>query len=352
LGVSLDELAAEVGAEVRGDGTCRVERVATLQHATAGAISFLVNPKYRRYLAGTGATAVILGPGDADACPVTALVSSNPHLAYARVAALLNPPDTRQSGCHPSAVVADSAQVDTSAWIGPGVVIEDRVEIAARVFVGPGCVIGCGCRIGEDSRLVARVTLCRETLVGKRALIHPGAVLGSDGFGLAKDGEVWVKVPQLGRVCIGDDVEIGANTTIDRGALEDTVIRDGVKLDNQIQIAHNVEIGEHTAIAACVGISGSTRVGRSCTLGGGVGLAGHLEFADNVHFTGQSLVTRSFLTPGLYSGNLPATPNREWKRNMARLRHLDEMWRRLTDLEKQVQARLSMPDQGEFDDGL
>jgi UDP-3-O-[3-hydroxymyristoyl] glucosamine N-acyltransferase len=293
-----------------------------------------------------------LAPKDADACPVAALISSNPYLAYARVAVLLSPREATVGGCHPSAVVAESAQVDSSAWIGPGVVVEEEVEVAPRVFIGPGCVIGRGSRIGEDSRLVARVTLCRDTLVGKRTLIHPGAVLGSDGFGLAKDGEVWVKVPQLGRVRIGDDVEVGANTTIDRGALEDTVIHDGVKLDNQIQIAHNVEIGQHTAIAACAGISGSTRVGRNCTLGGGVGLAGHLEFADNVHFTGQSLVTRSFLTPGVYSGNLPATSNREWKRNIARFRHLDEMWRRLKDLELQAQAQRSTPDHGELDDGL
>jgi len=352
LGFSLAELAALVGAEVRGDVACRVERVASLQSATAGAVTFLGNPKYRKYLAGTRASAVILGPEDAGACPVTALVSGNPYLAYARTAALFPPPPAVPGGRHPSAVVADSAQVDPSAWIGPGAVIEEGVMIAVGVFIGPGCVIGRGCCIGEDSRLVARVTLCHGTLVGRRTLIHPGAVVGADGFGLARDGEAWVKVPQLGRVRIGDDVEIGANTTIDRGALEDTVIHDGAKLDNQIQIAHNVEIGEHTAIAACVGISGSTRVGRNCTLGGGVGLAGHLEFADNVAITGQSLVTRSFLEPGLYSGNLPATPNREWRKNVARFRHLDEMWRRLKDLEKRLQAQQSIPNLGEFDDGL
>ena len=352
MGFSLDELAAQVGGAVRGDGSCQIDRVATLQHAAAGSITFLVNPKYRKHLAGTRASAVILAPQDAEACPVAALVSGNPYLAYARVATILNPPDAVLGGRHPSAVVAGSAQVDPSAWVGPGVVIEDEVEVAARAFIGPGCVIGWGSRIGDDSRLVARVTLCRDTLVGKRVLIHPGAVLGSDGFGLAKDGEVWVKVPQLGRVRIGDDVEIGANTTIDRGALEDTVIHDGVKLDNQIQIAHNVEIGQHTAIAACVGISGSTRVGRNCTLGGGVGLAGHLEFADHVHFTGQSLVTRSFLTPGVYSGNLPATSNRDWKRNIARFRHLDEMWQRLKDLELKIEAQRSRADRGELDDGL
>jgi UDP-3-O-[3-hydroxymyristoyl] glucosamine N-acyltransferase len=294
LGVSLDELAALVGAELRGDGTCRVYRVAGLKQATAGAVTFLGNTKYRKHLAGTRASAVILAPQDADACPVAALVSSNPYLTYARTAELLNPLPPVVGGRHATAVVAASARVDPSASVGPGAVIEDEVTIGARVLVGPGCVIGRGSQVGEDSRLVARVTLCHGTMVGRRVLIHPGAVLGSDGFGLAKDGEVWVKVPQLGRVRVGDDVEIGANTTIDRGALADTVIHDGAKLDNQIQIAHNVEIGAHTAIAACVGISGSTRVGRNCSLGGGVGLAGHLEFADNVAITGQSLVTRSF----------------------------------------------------------
>ena len=210
--------------------------------------------------------------------------------------------------CVPAtAIDLASAQIDASAWIGPGAVVEAETVVGPGAFVGPGCVIGRGCRIGAGSRLVARVTLCRGTQLGERVLVHPGAVLGSDGFGLANDGGVWVKVPQLGRVRVGDDVEIGANTTIDRGALDDTVIGDGVKLDNQIQIGHNVEIGEHCAIAACAGISGSTRLGRHCTLGGGVGLAGHLEFADNVHFTGQSLVTRSFTKPGVYTITVSVT---------------------------------------------
>jgi len=184
-------------------------------------------------------------------------------------------------------------------------------------------------------------------------MVHPGAVIGSDGFGLANDGGVWVKVPQLGRVRVGDDVEIGANTTIDRGAIEDTVIGDGVKLDNQIQIAHNVEIGEHTAIAACVGISGSTRVGRHCLIGGGVGLAGHLEIGDRVQLTGQSLVTRSFREAGAYSGNLPAIPNSEWRKNVARFRHLDELADRVKRLEREVfsESAAGGADIADFDDG-
>lgn len=335
---TLNELALQVGGEVRGDPGCRIERVATLQLAGPGEISFLGNSKYRKFLADTRASAVILGVEDAANCPTAALVCANPYLAYARIAAYLNPPQPIPSGCHPTAVVDAQAEVDPGAWIGPGVVIESGVHIDEEVFIGPGCVIGRNSRIGRGSRLTARVTLCEGTWLGERVLIHPGAVLGSDGFGLANDGGTWVKVPQLGRVRVGDDVEIGANTTIDRGALGDTIIGHGVKLDNQIQIAHNVEIGNHCAIAACAGISGSTRLGSHCTLGGGVGLAGHLEFADNVHFTGQALVTRSFSEPGVYSGNLPATGNADWRRNIARFRHLDEMWRRLKKLENELSA--------------
>jgi UDP-3-O-[3-hydroxymyristoyl] glucosamine N-acyltransferase len=217
-------------------------------------------------------------------------------------------------------------------------VVEGDVRIDDKVSIGPGCVVGRGCSIGSGSRLVAKVVLCPHTEIGKRVLIHPGAVLGSDGFGLASDKGVWEKVPQLGKVRVGDDVEIGANTTIDRGALRDTLIQQGVKLDNQIQIAHNVQIGEHTAIAGCAGIAGSTTIGSYCTLGGGVGVSGHLTVGDNVHFSGQSLVTRSFTEPGYYSGNLPAVPNKDWRKTVARLRRIEELMERIKQLEKQVFA--------------
>jgi UDP-3-O-[3-hydroxymyristoyl] glucosamine N-acyltransferase len=348
---TLSELAVEVGADLRGNPGARIDGVATLEHAGPGDICFLGNAKYRKFLATTRASAVILAEADAAACPSAALVCANPYLAYARIAAYLNPEPEAPRGCHASAIVDPAAEIEASAWIGPGAVVEAETVIGHRVFVGPGCVIGRGCRLGAGSRLVARVTLCAGTRLGERVLIHPGAVLGSDGFGLVNDRGVWIKVPQLGRVRVGDDVEIGANTTIDRGALDDTVIGDGVKLDNQIQIGHNVEIGEHCAIAACAGISGSTRLGRHCSLGGGVGLAGHLEFADNVHFTGQSLVTRSFTKPGVYSGNLPATGNADWRRSIARFRHLDEMWRRLKKLEGEVFANSRDGLDGELDDG-
>ncbi len=339
MAYTLAELARRVGAEIRGDAECLITGVDTLQDAAPGAIAFLANRKYRRYLATTQASAVVITPDLSAECPVTALICDNPQLCFARIENILFPPTAVEPGVHASAVVAASAEIDPTAQVGPCAVIGEGCRIGPGVSIGAGCVIGRDCAIGQDSRLLARVTLCDGTQLGRRVLLHPGAVIGSDGFGLVKDGEVWVKVPQLGRVRIGDDVEVGANTTIDRGALQDTVIGNGVKLDNQIQIAHNVTIGENTAVAGCAGISGSTHVGRNCTIGGGVGLAGHLEIGDDVHFTGQSLVTRSFTKPGLYSGNLPAVPNLEWRKSIARLRQLDDMMRRLKRLEKQLAVK-------------
>lgn len=334
----LGELAEAVGAELRGDPGIRISGVGTLEHASPQEISFLTNPKYRHHLEGTRAGAVILTAADAPRCPVAALISDNPYLAYARVARRLFPSPVLQPGVHASASIADSARIDPGAQIGPGVVIGERSRVEVGVFIGPGSVIGDDCQIGRESRLVARVTLCDGTHIGQRGLLHPGAVLGADGFGLANDQGRWEKVPQLGRVILGDDVEIGANTTVDRGALEDTVLEDGVKLDNQIQIAHNVRVGAHTAMAACSGISGSTRIGSYCTFGGQTGLAGHLTIGDNVHFSGASLVTRSFQEPGYYSGNLPAMENSKWRRAIARIRQLDELAKRLKRLERHIDA--------------
>ncbi len=324
-----------MGARLVGDADCIISSIAVLQDAQPGSISFLSNRKYRKFLKTTRASAIILGQEFLDDCPANALVSDNPYLVFAKVAQLMTAPPAIEAGQHPSAIVAPLAQIDGSARIGPGVVIEGDTVIGARVDIGAGCVIGAGCQIGDESRLVANVTLCHEVTIGRRVLIHPGAVIGSDGFGLANDDGVWVKVPQLGAVCIGDDVEIGANTTIDRGAIKDTVIGDGVKLDNQIQIAHNVEIGAHTAIAACVGIAGSTKIGSHCTLAGGVGVVGHLDIADHVHFSAQTLVTRSFTEPGHFSGNLPAVPTNVWRKSIARIRQLEETTKRIKNLEKQ-----------------
>lgn len=334
----LAELAARVEAELLGDGEVRITHADTIQDATEGAICFLANSKYRHYLPDTGASAVILRPEDAAHARTAGLVSDNPYLTYARVASLLYPVADVEGGIHASAVVAETARIDPAAWVGPCAVIGKDVELQAGVRIGPGCVVDDGSVIGENSRLIANVTICVGTVIGKRVLIHPGAVIGSDGFGNANDRGAWVKVPQIGIVQVGDDVEIGANTTIDRGALRNTVIGNGVRLDNQIQIAHNVRIGEHTAIAGCAGVAGSTTIGKYCTLGGGVGLSGHLEIGDNVHFSGQTLVTRSFKEPGYYSGNLPAVPNSDWRKTIARIRRLESVMQRLSALEKQVLA--------------
>lgn len=330
---TLGQLAQRIGGQVKGDAGAAISRVAPLLTAQSGDISFLSQPRYRKHLAVTGASAVILSAADVEACPVAALVVDNPSVAYARIAALLNP-TARQEGIHPAAVVSPASHIHPSAWIGPLCVVEEGVEIGARASLGPGCVIGRNSRVAEDSVLLARVTLCSDSQIGRRVLLHPGVVIGSDGFGYANDNGVWVKIPQLGRVRIGDDVEIGANTTIDRGALDDTVIEDGVKLDNQIQVAHNVRIGAHTAIAACVGIAGSTSIGKRCSIAGGVGIIGHIEIADDVHITGMTMVTKSILQPGVYSSGLPADLNAVWKKNVVRFRQLESIVQRLKALEQ------------------
>ncbi|MCB1776296.1 MAG: UDP-3-O-(3-hydroxymyristoyl)glucosamine N-acyltransferase [Candidatus Competibacteraceae bacterium] len=338
---TLGEIAAVSGARLHGgDPAMIITGVASLDHAGVGQLSFLTHPRYRHFLPLTRAAAVILSPGDLTACSAPALVADNPHIAYARAAALFESVAESRCGLHATAWVHPTAQIAADAWIGPHCVVEAGAIIEAGVSVGPHCVIGEQAIVGEASRLVARVTVCRRVRLGRRALVHPGAVIGSDGFGLAlaQDGR-WLKVPQLGSVWVGDDVEIGANTTIDRGALEDTVIEDGVKLDNQIQVAHNVHIGAHSALAGCVGIAGSARIGRHCMLGGGVGVAGHLTIADRVQVTGMSLVAQSITQSGVYSSGLAVEPNRLWNKISARLRRLDELFRRLTALEKTIKRQ-------------
>jgi UDP-3-O-[3-hydroxymyristoyl] glucosamine N-acyltransferase len=335
--MKLGELAEQLGLELHGDADCEVQSVGVLQQAAPGQLSFLANNKYRRFLAETRASAVIVGQKDLEHCPTNALVSANPYLSYARAAALLHPPFRPEAGISDGASVDPTASVHGSAHVAPGCVVEAGAEIAADVIIGPNCVVGRKCRIGEGTRLVASVTLCADSQVGRGCVLHPGVVIGGDGFGLAPDGEGhWERVPQLGRVVIGDDVDIGANTTVDRGAIGDTVVHDGAKLDNLIQVAHNVEIGEGTAIAGCTGISGSTKIGRNCTLAGGVGLVGHIELADNVHVTGFSMVTRSISEPGVYAGGIPAISHAEWGRNFARIRKLDDMAKKIRELEQRL----------------
>jgi UDP-3-O-[3-hydroxymyristoyl] glucosamine N-acyltransferase len=316
----LGELAVRFGLELRGDPGLRVSHVATLSQAGDCSLSFLANSRYRKHLRDTRATAVVLGPADVDACPVAALVDPNPYLAYARIAAQIYPAASATPGVHPSAVVAGGASIPSSAAVGPLCVIEAGAELGERVQVGAGCTISAGARIGDDTTLMPHVTLYAGVSVGRRCLLHAGAVIGADGFGFAPTGGTWVKVPQVGSVRIGDDVEIGANTTIDRGAIEDTVVENGAKLDNQIQVGHNVTIGEHTAIAACTGISGSTTIGRRCMIGGMVGFAGHLTIADDVAITGCSLVSASIREAGSYSSGMPTVETRAWRRMVAHLR--------------------------------
>ena len=333
---TLAELATLFGADIQGDAGCLIQGVASLKSAQPGQISFFYDKHYADELALTKASAVILRPEHCELSPTTSLVTENPQLLFARVADLFQQQIGVEAGIHSDATVDTSAQIDPSASVAARVVIGSDVRIGRNTVIGAGCVIGAGSIIGDDVRLVANVTICDNVQIGNRALIHPGVVIGSDGFGLVSDEGQWLKVPQLGTVIIGNDVEIGANTTIDRGSLDNTVIEDGVKLDNQVQVAHNVHIGEHTAIAGCVGIAGSTRIGRCCGIGGGVGITGHLEITDNVQVTAMSLVTQSITEPGVYSSGTPLQTNSKWHRNFVRFGQLDDMARRLKKIEKKL----------------
>jgi UDP-3-O-[3-hydroxymyristoyl] glucosamine N-acyltransferase len=333
---TLGEVAGRVGARLLGDPETEIHGVGTLTGAGDGQITFLTNSRYRRHLKETGASAVILSESDAQYSPVAALVADNPHLTYARVAALFSPKPDAVEGVHPTAVVDDTAEIAAGASIGAHAVVGPGTVIETGAVVGPNCVVGRDVRMGRDSRLVGNVTVYDQCILGERVLVHAGAVIGADGFGFAHDAGAWVKVPQLGRVRIGNDVEIGAGTTIDRGAIEDTVIEDGVKLDNLIQIAHNVHVGAHTAMAGCVGVAGSTTIGAHCAIGGGAGILGHLNIPDGTTITATSLVTKSIKSPGVYSSGTPLEPSERWQRNFARFKQLDEMARRLKTLEKEL----------------
>jgi len=332
----LQYLAELIGAEFKGDGDCLINRVEALDSATSGAISFLTGSKYRSELQNTAASAVILKKDDSESCSVNCLIVDNPYLGYAKIAQVLYPdPDRR--GVAPSAVVAESAVIDDSCYVGPNAVIGEKTVLEAGVEIGAGCVVGDNVEIAKDSKIHANATIYDRSILGERVILYSGAVIGSDGFGLAPDGDKWIKIPQIGRVILGNDVEVGANTTIDRGAIEDTVIFDGVKLDNQIQIGHNVRIGENTAIAGCVGIAGSTEIGKNCTIGGATVINGHLKVADNVHITGRSMVTKSVREAGVYSSGTPLQTNRDWHKSAIRFKQLDEMAKRLKKAEKEIE---------------
>ena len=337
---SLRDLVARFGGEVAGDPGVRVWRVATLENAGPGAIAFLANARYRNQLRTTQAAAVIIAPAAREETQVARIVCENPYAYFARVSALLNPPRATRPGIHGSASVDVEASVHPGAEIGAYAVVSRGAKVGEGTLIGAGAYLGEEVEVGRDSRVHALVAIYQRCILGDRVVVHSGAVIGADGFGIAFDEERWVKVPQIGCVRVGNDVEIGAATTIDRGAIEDTVIEDGVKLDNQIQIAHNVRIGAHTAIAACTGIAGSVHIGRHCRIGGAVGIAGHVRIADHVEISGHTAVTKSIDKPGVYSGVYPFEPNRDWRRNASQLRHLAEIGRRVSALEDGL-ARLT-----------
>ena len=334
MAISLGELASAFDCELRGDADIRVSEVASLGNASPAAVSFLSSNAFKQQLAETKAAAVVLRAADADDCPTACLINDNPYACYARIADKLYPQPAIEAGVHDRAFVAPSAKVASSAQVAALATICDDAVVEDNCYVGPGCVIGSGCQVGAGSRLLANVTLVRNVLLGKRALIHPGSVIGSDGFGNAMTPQGWVKVPQLGRVIIGDDVEIGANCAIDLGALDDTIIESGVRLDNLVHIAHNCKIGEHTALAGQVGLAGSAVIGKRCMFAGQVGMTGHIELCDDVIVSGKGMITKSITEPGFYANGFPAEPNKEWNQKVARFRRLGNLMERVSKLEK------------------
>ncbi len=339
LKVIVDKLNAQgMLARLEGDERCEVSSVATFVNAVQGDITFLADPRYKKFLKDTTASAVFVTETEAGQVPVHAIIVSNPHVAFAHVTAWLYADDAEPTGIHSSVTLDPTSQIHETASIAAQCVIEAGVVVAAGCRIGPGCVIGKNVVIADDTTLRANVTVCHGSRLGRRVILHPGVVIGADGFGLAKNEEQWVKVPQVGNVVLGDDVEVGANTTIDRGAMDDTVIGNGVKLDNLIQIGHNVQVGDHTAIAACTAVAGSTHIGQYCAIGGCVGIVGHIEIADNVTITGMSHVSQSISEAGVYSSGTPLEQNAQWHRNFVRLKQLDDMARRLKKLEKRLHA--------------
>ena len=335
-GYTLGAIVERFGGELIGNADTVVMQVAPLSSALSGHISFLSNPKYRRQLQNCQAGAVILGVAERDATDLPRILCDNPYAYFAKVSALLNPRRAEEPGIHSTAIVDETATIPASATIGAYTFIGAGVKIGEHTVIGPSCYLGEDVEVGDDSLFYPQVVVYHGCVIGKRAILHSGGVIGADGFGIAMENGSWIKVPQIGRVIIGDDVEIGANTTVDRGALEDTVIEDGVKLDNQIQVAHNVHIGAHTAMAGCVGIAGSATIGKYCTVGGSGVILGHLEIADRVNISAGTLVTKSIAKAGTYTSAMPFSTHQDWLRNAAHLRHLDKMADRLSELEKKI----------------
>src|SRR5258706_3149636 len=318
---TLAQIANRLGGRVAGQQEVLIQQVGSLERAGPGQITFLSNSRFRAQLAGTGASAVVLGADAEGLTGLPRIVSGDPYSYFARVSQLFNPRITQAAGVHPSANVAPSA------------------KLGERVSIGPGCAVGEGVILGDDSCLYPNVVVYPGCRIGARAIIHSGAVIGADGFGIARDEGRWVKIPQIGAVKIGDDVEIGANTTIDRGAMDDTVIGDGVKLDNQIQIGHNCRVGAHTAMAGCVAVAGSADIGSHCTIGAGALILGHLSICDHAHVSADTVISRSIRKPGTYTGMFPADDNESWARNTAVVRHLADLADRVRALEKRLRGK-------------
>lgn len=337
--VTLGHLSSKTGALLQGSPDINISGVGTITNAKSGDISFIANVAYRSHLGDTKASAVILNATDAKECPVAALVCRDPKLVFAQVVQLLYPYQTVMPSLHPTAIIGSESEVDPQSYIGPQCVIGKRVKIAANVIVEAGCIIGDDCTIGEGTVLYSRVTLYHGCTIGKDCTVHSGVVIGSDGFGYAKNKDKWCKVPQIAGVTIGDRVEIGANTTIDRGAIDDTEISNDVILDNLIQIGHNVKIGEGTAIAACTGIAGSTQVGKHCMIGGGSAINGHISITDGVILVGCSNVAQSITQSGVYASAVLLTDFKTWKKNQVRFRQLDDFSKRLKECEKMLKVK-------------
>lgn len=331
---TLGEIAAAIDAELRGDPASEISNIASLHNAAPGDLTFYANRRCFSDLEKTRASAVMLAEADAPACPTASLITDDPYLAYAKAARFLNPPPKFIPDIHPSAVIEADAAVAAGCFIGANAIIGANAVIGAHTYIGPGCVVEAGVKIGSHCHIHSGVVLMQRVEIGMRVQVHPGVVVGADGYGIANDSGHWLKIPQLGNVVIGDDVEIGANTTIDRGALENTVIEAGVKIDNQVQVGHNARVGEHTAIAGGAAIAGSVKIGRRCMIGGACALTGHIEIADDVIITGMSGVSNSIRQAGVYSSGVPITDNTTWRKNMVRFKRLDELARRVSVLEK------------------
>lgn len=340
---TLAELAAYLGAQLHGDPDFSVTGLGSLKIATKQQVSFLSNPKYTSQLKHSQAGAVLLKPSQTSQFQGNILALDNPYLGFAKLSHLFDDDRPTAGQVHPTAIVAADATLHPTVHLGPGVVIESGCTLAAGVVVGAHSVIAKGCSIGENTLIHPRVTLYRRVQVGKDCIIHSGAVIGADGFGFAPTGADWIKIAQLGKVIIEDKVEVGANSTIDRGALGDTLICRDVKIDNLVHIGHNAKIGDHTALAAFAGISGSTEIGANCLLGGHSGFAGHIKVCDNVHLTGMAMVTGSITEPGAYSSGTGLLPSLRWRKSAVRFRQLEELNQKVKSLENQLR-QLAKPE--------